>query len=102
MQQLFACCSSLDFLPLSGCRGSPINDPWPSAVCSPALASLAVWRPDLAWPTRHFSSLALTSKTYCVLPGSSGAERIDVAGQLLSAVSLAGFARSVAQLASRS
>jgi hypothetical protein len=34
--------------------------------------------------------------------GSSGAERINVAGQLLSAASLAVFSRSVAQLAGRS
>jgi hypothetical protein len=37
-----------------------------------------------------------------VVPGSSGAERINVAGQLLSVASLAVFSSSVAQLAGRS
>jgi hypothetical protein len=45
-------------------NGSPINDPSALSGVLTASASSAVWRPDLAWPTRHFRSLALTSKTY--------------------------------------
>ena len=72
-------------------------------MCSPASASSAGLATGLSLADAPFPQFGTDVKDLqTFFQDSSGAERINVAGQLLSAGSLAVFSRSVAQLGGRS
>jgi hypothetical protein len=84
-------------------NGSPINDPSALSGVLTSVSFVGGLATGLSLADAPFPQPgADVEDIQKFFQGSSGAERINVAGQLLSAASLAVFSRSVAQLAGRS
>ena len=84
-------------------NGSPINDPSALSGVLTGVSFVGGLATGLSLADAPFPQPGADVKDIQkFFQGSSGAERINVAGQLLSAASLAVFSRSVAQLAGRS
>jgi hypothetical protein len=84
-------------------NGSPVNDPSALSGVLTGVSFVGGLATGLSLADAPFPQPGADVKdVQRFFQGSSGAERIDVAGQLLSAASLAVFSRSVAQLAGHS
>jgi hypothetical protein len=84
-------------------NGSPINDPLALGGVLTGVSFVGGLATGLGLADAPFPQPGADVKDIQkFFQGSSGAERINVTGQLLSAASLAVFSRSVAQLAGRS